>query len=232
MQHSITRMTFILILPLVFISSNSLAVEPLHYNRIHLSAQAVADVKADVLVAILTVQREGKDTGKLAAEVNRLVKHALAICHKTGKIEVQTLGYQTSPIYDKGHRAGWRVSQSLQVKSQDPVMLGKLLGELQQDLFLTGMGYQVSPQTREQTENTLISKAITGFRTRAMIITHQLGHKRYRIVNMQINTSANAGIPLPIRRFKALAADRAEPAQIEAGKQSVTVTASGVIELE
>lgn len=232
MYASVTRITFILILALLSVSSNSLAEETSHYDRIHLSAQAVAEVQADVLVATLTAQRQGKDTGKLASDVNRLVKHAMAIIHKSRKVDIQTLGYNTSPVYQKGHRTGWRVSQSLQLKSQDTILLGRLLGELQQDLLLTGMGYQVSPEQHNQTENLLISRAITEFRSRAMNITHQLGHQRYRIVNMQINTRGNGGLPLPVQRYQALAAERSAPVQIEAAKQSLTVTASGVIELE
>lgn len=232
MCFAVSRNTFLLIFTLVFASTQALATEPAHYDRIRLSAQAVTDVQTDVLVAVLSAQRQGKDPGKLANEVNLLVKHALEQCHKVSQIEVQTLGYETSPVYDKGHRDGWRVSQSLQLKSRAPGVLEKLLGELQKNLLLTGMGYQVSPEQRNKTENTLIGKAISEYRTRAMIITRQLGHTRYRIVNMQISTSGNAVSPLPVRRFQALAAERATPAQIEAGKQSLTVTVSGVIELQ
>lgn len=232
MRIALTINTLFLLVIFVFAIPLAQAGEPVHYDRIRLSAQAVTEVKNDMLVAILSAQRQGQDPGKLANEVNQLVRHALARCHQVKAVKVQTQGYNTSPVYDKGHRIGWRVSQSLQLRSQDPVVLGKLVGELQQDLLLTGMGYRVSSELRNKTENKLITQAITRYRARAMIVTRQLGHKRYRIVNMQINTGGSVASPSPVRRFQALTMEHGEPVHIEAGNQTLTVTASGVIELE
>lgn len=225
------RLNCLLIFILLCLTSFASADEQPHYDRIQLSAQASAAANNDTLIAVLIAQRQGSNVSKLADEVNQLVARAISRSKQVRGIEVQTLGYQTAPVYEQQHQTGWRVTQSLQLTSRNVRALSKLLGDLQGTLMLQGVGYQVSQAQRNKLEATLISKAITEFQHRAKIITHQLGRKRYRLVKMQINTGGAVRTPLRIQRYAAAEATPAAPAAIEAGKQRITVTASGTIEL-
>ena len=216
------------VLLLICLTQPALANDKVVYDRITLTAQAAADVESDTLVVVLSAQRQGTDVAKLSNEVNQLMSQALRRSKKVSGIEVQTLGYQTNPVYEKQHLTGWRVSQSLQLKSHDSQSLSKLIGELQKDLMLESMGYELSAEQRSKAEATLIGKAITAFSQRAQEITHQLGRQRYRLVSMQVNTGGVVNQPIRMRAYAE--ASRAAPA-IEAGKQTLTVTVNGVIEL-
>lgn len=206
------------------------AAEKTHYDRVQLSAQAVAEVENDTLVAVLAAQRKGENYSGLADEVNRVVTQAVKEAKQVKAIEVQTLDYQTGPVYEKQHQTGWQVSQSIQLKSRDSGALGKLLGQLQNRMILVSMAYAVSPEQRQRVQEKLIAKAIAAFDNRAKGITQALHRKRYRLVNMRVETGGDARQPLRMHSFAQTSASSA-PA-IEAGSQRITVTVSGEIELE
>lgn len=226
------KLKYLVVLVLLLSTNFAIADEQSHYDRIHFSAQASAAVENDTMIAILAAERQGSDVANLAEEVNKVVNAAIARVKRVKAVEVQTLDYQTVPVYEKRQRAGWRVSQSLQLKSRDRHALSKLIAELQNTLMLQGMRYQVSAGQRNKVEESLIGKAIAEFQRRAHIISHQLGRQRYRLVNMQINTRGPVVRPISMQGLQVMDSVRAAPTAIEAGKQTVTVTASGLIELE
>jgi predicted secreted protein len=205
-----------------------IAGEDAFYDRIQLSAQATAEVENDILVAILSAQRQGKQVGQLAEEVNQVMTKAIKRCKQSKGIEVQTLNYQTTPVYEKQRQTGWRVSQSLQLKSRDSKALSKLIGDLQDTLMMDSMRYEISPEQRTKIEESLIGQAIAAFSKRAQNITQHLNRKTYRLVSMQVNTGGYSAKPMSAQNFRGLAAAPV----FEAGKQNITVTVSGVIELE
>ncbi len=216
---------------LALMTPSAMAEEQNVYDRIQLSAQATADVENDTVVAVLFARRQGSDVVKLTTEVNQIMMQAIKRCKQVKAVEVQTLNYQTSPVYEKQHQTGWRVSQSLQLKSQDNQALGQLIGKLQSTLMLESMSYEVSPGQRNEVKESLIGKAITAFRKRAQNITQQLGRKRYRLVRMQVDTG---GIPVQPNHpplYRAFSTASAPAPTIEAGKQQVSVTVTGEIEL-
>ena len=204
------------------------ADDKVFYDRITLSAQAVTQVENDTLVAVLSAQRQGPDVTKLSTEVNQLMVQALKRSKKVSAVEAQTLGYQTNPVYASQHQTGWRVSQSLQLKSRDTQSLTTLIGDLQKTLMLDSLSYQISPEQRAKTEETLIGKAIAAFSQRAQNITHHLGRKRYRLVSMQVETGGITNQPIRMQAFDKV---RSVAPAIEVGKQSLSVTVHGVIEL-
>lgn len=207
------------------------AEDKLTYDRINLTAEAAGEVENDTLVAVLFAQREGGELAKLADEVNKAISQALKQAKQVSNVEVQTLDYQTNPVYSKQHITGWRVRQSLQVKSRDFQGASALIGELQNELAVESMSYEVSPVAQTKAEEALIEKAIAAFQQRAQNITRQLGRKTYRLVSMNVNT---AGVPFqPALKRAAMSFSEAKVAApvVEPGKQRVSVTVSGTIEL-
>jgi predicted secreted protein len=230
MLKLISKHMVLLTLLLIFLVQPVLAEDKAYYDRVTLSAQAEADVENDTLVVVMTAQQQGTDVAKLSAEVNQLMSQALKRSKKVSAVEVQTLGYQTNPVYEKQHLTAWQVSQSLQLKSHDVQALSALVGELQEHLKLDTLSYQISPELRNKTEEAMIGKAIAAFSKRAQDITQQLGRKRYRLVSMQVNNSGIANQP-PVQLMRARAEVRQAAPAIEAGKQTLTLTVSGIIEL-
>ena len=205
--------------------------EPLTYDRINISANATTQVENDTLIAILYYQREGTNLAHLANEVNEKITDAVKASKKVPNVEIQTPGYQSSPVYEKQRLTGWRVRQSIRLESQDTVRLGKLIGELQNTLALDSINYSVSPGKRQEVEEKLIAEAIDTFKKRSLLITHQFGRTTFRVVEMSINT---AGMP-PIRPMRLQAAAMAmdvTPPTIETGKQDIQVNINAMIELQ
>jgi predicted secreted protein len=119
-----------------------------HYDRIHLSVSATAQLENDTMVATLSAQEEGSQAAELSAMVNKRIRNALELVKKHPQIKHQTNAYSSNPIYNKNKISGWRVSQSLRLESSNMALMSDVLGELQADLALQSMQFTVSRQAR------------------------------------------------------------------------------------
>lgn len=207
-----------------------LAEEPILYDRVTLSAEAMEDIANDTLVAVMYAQREGSDLTKMADEVNRAISQAVSRSKKQSDVNVQTQAYQTQPVYQQQRLTGWRVRQAIQLKSRNIKSLSELIGELQNTLAVESMSYTVSHEQRTRMEELLIGKAIAAFQQRAQQITRHLGHKKHRLVNMDVQRSGTVH-PVLQRSYSPMLESKVAAPSIEPGTQTLTVTVSGVIEL-
>ena len=207
---------------------------PLTYDRVALSVSVQEEVEADQLVASLMAQREGKDAAILAGEVNELVDWALQQAARESLVEAETAAYTTMPVYSKTTLTGWRVRQGIRLQSKDAAALSALIGLLQERLLVESLGYEVSKVRRSAAEEALVKAGIAAFRERAKLIAEQMEQPRYRLVEMRVDAEGDRPTPVYRAAPQAIAmADAAPvPPRIEAGKQTVRVNVSGVIELQ
>ncbi len=198
------------------------------YNRINLTVSAGEEIDNDTLGATLFAQQEGSDPGTLGDRVNRAIRQGVETARQQPGVKVQTLDYQTHPIYHNGAQSGWRVRQSIRLESQDATAISQLLGKLQPQLSIGSIDYCVSPEQRQRVEERLISEAIRQFRARAILVSKEMGHSDYRLVQMNISQNGISPRPYPMQAM----ALRAESAPtLEAGTQRVEVQINGTIEL-
>jgi predicted secreted protein len=204
---------------------------PPTYDRVTLSVSATRDVANDTLIAIMYAQREGASAADLATEVNATVAQAVEAAEQTQGIKVQTLDYQTHPVHNKDQTfVAWRVRQALQLASQDPRTLARLIAQLQRSLALQSMSYAVSPPLRASVEDALIAEAVEAFGRRADLVARRLARPGYRIVALDVETTPGP-MPRPVAYAgRAMLAEAAAPA-LEAGTQEVSVTIRGTVEL-
>ena len=233
MTRKYARQLSIVLLGLTLLSGSAMAGQKAKtYDRIQLSADASMQVENDTLIAQLYAQREGSDLSQLADEVNRKITQAVQRVKQVEGVSLQTQGYLTYPVYQQQRQTGWRVRQSIRLESRDGVKLSRLLSELQSSLALDSLQYSISPAQRQSAEEQLIEQAIAAFQQRAALVTKQLGHSEYRLVEMQINT---AGEPIQPQRLRAgvMAMEAAvAPPSLEAGSQALQVNINGTIELQ
>lgn len=206
-----------------------------NYNQISLEASASAEVENDTMIVSLYALEEGSKPVELGDRVNKKINWALEKLKQYKSIKVETESYSTSPVYNKSQIISWRVQQSIQLESKDTPLMSEVLAELQQQLRLSGLSFDVSRDKREQETQRLIDQALTAYSQRATQIAHKLQHDSYKIVDMNVSTSANIG-PYKYRAASALLAD-AEMAptvapEVASGDQTLTVRISGTIELE
>ena len=220
----------LLILCAAFSPASAGEGEP-HYNRINLSVSATDEIGNDTLVAQLYIQKEGRVASQLADETNRDIEWAIQQAKQVPAITVQTLDYHTSPTYHKQSQTGWRVRQSLRLTSQDTLAMSQLIGKLQQRLLVDSIRYKISQKKRDEAENRLITQAITAFKERATLASRAWEHTTYRLVRMDINTSGSA-MPRIYKQRAMMESDALSAPALEAGKQTVRITATGTIELQ
>lgn len=202
-----------------------------HYDRISLQAMASAEVENDILEATLSVHREGSNPSLLSEEVNSTIQWAIGEAKKVSGVTVQTLGYQTNPVYQQQRLSAWRVRQSLRLESRDIAKLSQLIGKLQERLAVGRVGYRISTQRRNNVEESLITEAITLFQQRAELVAKQMGRSRYRVVQMSIDTGGAPMQPMMRAEMSAMADARISP-NFEVGAQTVRVSIHGTIELQ
>lgn len=230
-MNKLTSTFTALLLTGLFISNAWAHDDETHYDRIHLSASATAQLENDTMVATVVAQEEGSQAAQLSSLVNKRISRALELVKKHPEIKHQTNAYSTNPIYSKDKIKGWRVSQSLRLESKDMALMSDVLGKLQNDLALQSMQFTVSPGSKNKQDEKLIDQALEAFEKRAQQVVKKLGRNNYKIVDINISTSGTGGIR-PQYQMRAMAMDAKSAPAISAGEQTVRVTVSGNIELE
>ncbi|MES9972155.1 MAG: SIMPL domain-containing protein [Candidatus Thiodiazotropha sp.] len=206
--------------------------QALHYDRIQLHTSATAEVENDTLVAVLSAQKEGSEPGLLTDSVNRLISQAISLAKESEGIKVQTLGYQTSPIYQQQRLTGWRVRQSIRLQSMHNDKLSILLNKLQSTLALESISYAISPAQREKVEEALTLQAIDAFHKRADLVTKQFGRSQYRLVTMTLQSSDRPTQPMRMRANMMAMEGVSTAPSLAAGSQTLRVEVMGTIELQ
>jgi len=156
---------------------------------------------------------------------------ALKTAKTRAKVEVRSGSYRTYPVYNKEKIQRWRATQELRLESSDFAELGGLIGQLQEHLQVNSIMFSVSSTKRAAVEDELIAQALDAFKQRAELVRKQLTTRSYRIVDVSINTGGGQPVPIMMRATTMEAASVAPPA-LEAGTSTVTVSVSGVVELQ
>ncbi len=199
------------------------------YNRVGFSVQAQDEVENDQIVAILYLEKEGSNAGNLADDVNQGISWAIKKAKRVDSVKVQTQAYQTYPVHGKLFDR-WRVRQTIRLESRNAAVLSDLVGLLQKQLAVQSLDVQLSAAARKAKVDKLLGETLARFRARAALLSRELNFGNYRIVRIDINTSERSPRLSP-RKSRSLAMSGVSPPAIEKGMRTVTVTASGVIEL-
>jgi predicted secreted protein len=200
------------------------------FNQVHIQAQVERDVPNDEMQTLLVSEHQGKNASNLSDKVNQDIKWGTALAKKNKAIEVSTRAYQTYPIYKDSDVVGWRVSQEIQLKSQNMAVLSEVIGDLQEKLHVRQMQFSASKQTRDLIENELIEEAMQAFKRRVAIIKKHMDEKDYRIVNLHINSNGQRPQPMHAQRSRLQSMEMASAPTVEAGTSKITVTVSGSVQ--
>ncbi len=199
-------------------------------GTVTLRAEAEREVANDQVVVMVAAEETGVDPALLSAAVNRKMNAAAALVRAVPAVKSRSGGYQTTPLYKDGRIESWRVSQQLRLESADFAAMAQLTGRLQRELVVRGMSVGLAAQTRRSVENALIADAIAAFQARAEIARLALKAPAWRVRSLDIGTGGGVIRPLAME-MAATRARPAEPAMIEGGVSSVSVSVSGTIEL-
>lgn len=209
------------------------AVDPApRYNTVELQADAQREVQNDLLNASLYVELNDASPAALANAVNKSVNEALRIAKEYKSVKVRSGGNQTYPVYAKGNiLQGWRARAEIRIESRDFEASSALIGKLQAGMQLGGLTFSVSPEARRALENELIAEAIGAFKARAEIVRAALAGRGYKLQRLSVANGYNAPPPRLAMARAAMAAPDVTAPGMEAGVSTVSVTASGAIEI-
>jgi len=220
------------LLVLSFLQTNVYAHESVKsYNQISLEASSFADVDNDIMMVSMYAQEEGSKATVLSNRVNKKINWALEKLKQHKAIKVETESYTTSPVYKKSQIVSWRVRQSIKLESGDMSLMSEVLGELQSQLKLNGISFDVSRDKKEQQTKRLIDEALTAFTLRAKQIANKLQYDSYKIVNIHVSTSGNNAPRYKSRNMSMMAEALVAP-EFSAGDRTLSARVSGSIELQ
>lgn len=206
------------------------------YDRVQLSVSASRAVVNDLSVATLYVERDGKTQLEVSAAVNEAMAWALVEARKAADIKLETAQYSTWPIHsDNGTSlTGWRARQSLRLEAADSKKLAALVTSLQARLAVESIGFSVSAARQSALEDELTREALKKFTAKASQVAETLGRPGFRLLRIDLGNTGGFPPPAHYRGVMAMAdrAMAAAPVQMESGEQTLTVTASGLIQLD
>ena len=216
---------------MLLLGASAWADTPLRYNQVHLQAQQSESVSNDIMHVTLVASGEQRIAPKLATQINQDMDWALSAARDYEKIKAKTGSYQTWQISHENVIKGWRGQQEMTLESKDVVGLSRLTGQLQEKLQVKSMSFTVSDETRTTVQNRLINTALKAFKERASIIVENLQASGYRIVDINISTTAQRPPVVYQSRMALSAMGEAAPVAVEGGESDIRVTVSGSIEL-
>ncbi len=225
------RVTLLLAFVLAVSTAVSADDNPPRYNQIRLQAQQSESVSNDTMHVTLNSYAEMQDSTKLAARINQDMDWALTRARQYSDVKISTGGYQIWPVTRKEVTSAWRGQQDLILESKDTEKLSQLTGELQEKLKIKSMSFSVSDEKRVAVENRLIDAALNAFKERAGIVGDNLKAKGYRIVELNVGTTAQRPPVMYQARMSSVSMQASDSVAVEGGESDVQITVSGSVEL-
>lgn len=206
-------------------------------DALNLSATATQEVSRDVLSLVFSTTKEGSDAAAVQNALKQALDAALAEARKAAKpglVEVQTGNFSLYPRYAPkgGGINGWAGSAELLVEGKDATAIAQLSGRIA-TLSIARVGWGLSREAREKVEAEVAAQAISRFKARASEYARLFGYSSYGIGEVSVNSQDGGAMPLaaaPAMRYKSAALVE-EALPVEAGKATVSVNVSGVVQM-
>jgi len=206
----------------------------------------------DEATAVFSVEEQDKDRAAAAARVNQKMKQGTEIVRRADpQAELKTVGYYTYPVYPEvpdGPRPleaqaarripiGWRVGQSLEVKTRNLAQLPKTTAAAQKVLNLATIDYHLSPELTKQLDDERIAATYRNLNERVASIARAMGRSPGDAVIDTVdfegsgNYAGGEGAPAPMAmmRAKSAAADAMPEPSFEPGETRLEMRLVGKV---
>ena len=199
-----------------------------------MTGAAEIEVPNDEAVVSLYLEVQEPDLVRSQSQINRRVAEGVAAIRRADpKAQVETSGYGSYPVYQPGAARkiiGWRVRQSVNVRTAELAELPKTIAAGQQQLALGGLDFRLSRAARERVEGELIQRALANLNAKVAAAAQALNvpASRQRVEELNFGAPGGGRPPMPMARIAAAApAEAVAEPQVDAGRslQQVTVSA-------
>jgi predicted secreted protein len=223
---------FLLLWPLAGVSSTEAPV----YDRYTLHASANASISNDLMTVLMVIEDEDADNAVLADRINQDMLWALLQLESYPSIKTHSREYTTYPKYEHNRINAWHISQTLSLEGADFDAIKTVVASLQERLTVRSMTFSPKIETRKMAEDKLISEALSLFKQRSSLIQESMGHEKYRVIHLSIDSNNRGGGPLPVYRESMSMSRSSSMAvtapSVDAGKSNISVSVHGEIQLQ
>lgn len=235
---------YLAILPLAFASFGANADDAKTENGkgsvFHFSTQVSRTVEKDLMQAEVYSRKSGKNLADLKKTVSTNLNKVLEQAKKHTAIEISAEGITNYADYDnKGKVIGWVAEGRIALKSKDFDAVAKVLENLGDQVAISNVDFSVSPEKMASLEDEMTLEIIKQFQHKADVIQKGLNAKKYVLSDIHLNTpNGNGGVRPVARMYSAsmkMASMDAAPVDalpLEAGKSTISATASGKVTFE
>ena len=228
-----------IILPLVGASFSASAEglsETKQATTFQFTTEVSRTVEKDLMDVSLYSRKSGKSLVNLKNEVSVNLNKVLATVKQYPEIEVKADGISNRVNYnEKGKVDGWIAEGYINLKSKNFSSIEKVLEGLSNQVAINDIRFSVSPETMKVLEDELTLEVIKRFKHKAEVVQKGLNAKGYQLVDVQLNTLNSEGTYYGIRPMMAMAKSASyatEEMPLEAGKETISATASGRVEFK
>lgn len=198
---------------------------------LHLSEFAERALRQDRLTIQLRAEVTGPDAARVQAEINRRMSAALERARAVPNVRAETRGYWVHQERPQNAPVRWRGQQTLALIAGDTAAALTLAGELQQGgLVMSGMNFDLRPESARAAQDALTAEAIGRLRERAARVAEAMTLTVRQIRDLRVGQVDGTMPPRPLM-MRAEAASAAAPPVAEPGESTIRVTVDAEIVL-
>lgn len=209
---------------------------PAERGMVNLQTEVSREVQNDEMRATLYTEQSNKNPTTLANQISQTINAAMTAAKRYPAVSIKTVGQNTYPIYDEKNRlTTWRARSEIELKSTDFRAMSELMAQLQEQLQLGSISFNVSTQQRKTVENELLAELTQSFKQRATILQNAWGSSGYELVSLTINTEMPPQYPQPMMMARGSAdmmESKVAAQSVEAGNSRIQISANGTVQLK
>ncbi|OOH87208.1 hypothetical protein BMT54_10200 [Pasteurellaceae bacterium 15-036681] len=202
------------------------------------STQVSRTVDKDLMQAEVYSRKSGKNLADLKKSVSTNLNKVLELAKKNSTIEVSADGVSNYADYnDKGKVIGWVAEGRIQLKGKDFEAIAQVLENLGDEVAISDINFSVSPEKMASLEDEMTLEIIKQFQHKAEVIQKGLNSKGYVLSDVQLDTPNSSTANYAPRMYAAEAKvaafkSSADELPMEAGKQTISASASGKVKFD
>lgn len=181
-------------------------------------------------------RKTGKNLAELKKAVSINLNKVLEAAKKDPSIEVSANGISNSADYDnQGRVKGWEAEGRILLKSKNFEAIATILDNLGSEIAISYVDFSVSPEKMASLEDEMTLEIIKQFQHKANVIQKGLNAQKYVLSDIQLDTPNGNQPHYEPRMYMAKesrAAAESASMPLDAGKQTISATASGKVTFE
>jgi uncharacterized protein YggE len=206
------------------------AAQQTQEKQISVVGEGSITIKPDVVYVQFGVETSGNTASEAVAKNAQIFAGVKAAIRKAGVAEqdIQTVQFNTYPVYEKRKLTGYRVQNIVRVVYRDVDNVGKLLDQLAAAGVNRVDSLAFSSEKMAEYENKALGLAVQNARSKADALAAAANVRIKGVVRMVESGAAQPPVVFMQRQMSADLATKAAPTEISPGELKIEVTVNVV----